>query len=79
MKVLDLVILKLIHEGNGQWGWYQLETRLSRMEVPRSPDLMTVLKSLSSQGLIVQRLTEGSPNDRWEITEKGLKQISNDD
>ena len=70
---LERVILELVSKGKGKWGWYQICTRLSRMEVDRDPDPMTVLKELSSRGLVLRHVKPESPDDRWAITNAGAE------
>ena len=71
----EQTILDLVRRGDGKWGWYQFEIRLSNIDVPRNPDLMTVLKRLADLGLVVRHLNPGSPNDRWELTEMGRSEL----
>lgn len=68
---LELVLLQLIEKGQGQWSWYELANALSRRDVPREPDMMTVLKNLIQQDLVKRYVESGSPRDRWELTLKG--------
>jgi DNA-binding PadR family transcriptional regulator len=72
LTTLELTLLQLINEGAGKYDWYRLETRLSRMNVPRVPDMMSVLQDMTARGLVRRYVTPGSPRDRWEVTEKGL-------
>ena len=76
LSELERVLLRLVDKGGGQWGWHQLASHLSRMDVPRQPDMMTVLKKLAAEGLLVRHVTEGSPNDRWDLTEEGKRAIA---
>jgi PadR family transcriptional regulator PadR len=73
---LERVILQLVERGDGKWGWYKIATRLSSLDVPRDPDLMTVLKTLVVKGLVNRSTTEGSPHDQWELTESGKAAIA---
>lgn len=68
---LELVLLQLIETGQKQWSWYELANALSRREVPREPDMMTVLKNLAERGLVKRYTKKESPQDRWELTIKG--------
>lgn len=70
--LLELTLLRIIHRGNGQANWYQLETGLSRMDVPRVPGMMTVLNEMVARGIVTRRVTPGSPFDKWQLTEDGL-------
>jgi PadR family transcriptional regulator PadR len=71
----EIVLLDLVRKGKGEWGWYQIERRLSNMDVPREPGAMTILKSLKGRGLVVRHVTPGQPNDRWEITDAGRAEL----
>lgn len=68
---LELVILELVAKGQGKWSWYELANALSRRDVPRSPDMMVVLKKLAADGLVKRYIETGSPRDRWELTAEG--------
>ena len=68
---LELVLLQLVERGKGQWSWYELANSLSRRDVPREPDMMTVLKKLAQQGFVKRYVEKESPRDRWELTSKG--------
>ena len=74
---LEFALLELVKKGKGHWGWYQIESRLSRMVVPRTPSAMSVLKELATRGLVLRFTEEGSPNDRWEITPEGRLLLEN--
>lgn len=71
LTAFELTLLQLIRAGAGKYDWYRLETRLSRMDVPRVPDMMSVLKDMIARGLVLRYVTPASPRDRWEVTEKG--------
>jgi PadR family transcriptional regulator PadR len=66
---LELVFLQLIERG--KWSWYELANALFRRDVPREPDMMTVLKNLAQPGLVKRYVEKESPRDRWELTSKG--------
>lgn len=68
---LELVLLRIIAEGKGKLGWYQIGVRLSRMNVPRELDMMSTLKGMIAHDLVVRHVMPGSPHDQWEVTEKG--------
>jgi PadR family transcriptional regulator PadR len=68
---LELVLLQLIERGKGQWSWYELANALSRRDVPREPDMMTVLKNLAERGLVERYVEKESPRDHWKLTSKG--------
>jgi hypothetical protein len=72
LTTLELALLRLIHKEDGKANWYQLETGLSRLDVPRTPDMTTVLNELITRGLVVRRVVTGSPFDKWSLTDKGL-------
>jgi hypothetical protein len=76
---LERTLLKLVDAGKGKWGWYQIEIRLSMLNVERSPDSMTVLKGLAARGWLRRSVTEGSAQDRWEITTEGIALLSDVD
>lgn len=71
LTTLELALLRLIHKRAGEASWYQLETGLSRLDVPRTPDAMTVLNELGARNLVVRSVTPGAAFDRWELTEQG--------
>lgn len=68
---LELVLLELILKGQGQWSWYDLANALSRRDVPREPDMMTVLKKMIERGLVQRYIEKDSPHDRWKLALKG--------
>ncbi|WP_413174420.1 hypothetical protein [Anabaena azotica] len=68
---LELVLLQLVSKGKGGWSWYEIANSLSRLDVPREPDMMTVLKDMKSKGLVERYIQPGSPGDRWELTPAG--------
>ena len=68
---LELVLLQLVEKGKGKWSWYELANALSRRDVTREPDMMTVLKNLCQRGLVKRYVEKESPRDRWELTSKG--------
>lgn len=75
LSELEMVLLRLVQQGGGRWGWYQLASRLSRLDVPREPDMMARLKALVEDGYLVRHTSPGSPNDRWELTEAGREAL----
>jgi PadR family transcriptional regulator PadR len=75
---LELVLLKLVAKGEGKWSWYEIANSLSRLDVPREPDMMVVLKSMQSRDLLARHIQPGSPRDRWELTPTGIKILMED-
>lgn len=71
LTTCERTLLQLIRAGAGTYDWYRLETHLSRIDVPRVPDMMSVLADMVARGLVLRHVTPGSPRDRWEVTEKG--------
>lgn len=69
---LELVLIQLVAKGNGNWSWYEIASHLSRLDVPREPDMMVVLKKLAAEGLLKRYVQTGSPRDRWELTSTGV-------
>jgi len=69
---LESLLIQLVAKGKGNWGWYELANALSRRDVPREPDMMTVLKKLDADGLLKRYVQPGSPRDRWELTAAGM-------
>jgi DNA-binding HxlR family transcriptional regulator len=66
-------ILSLIAKHDGQWGWYNLEIRLS-MAALNDFKLMSHIKSLEEEGLIrVEQAPEKHP--RYWITDAGKAAI----
>ncbi|MDH6059940.1 hypothetical protein NWP17_05730 [Chrysosporum bergii ANA360D] len=72
---LELVLLKLVAKGQGNFSWYELANSLSRLDVPREPDMMTVLKNLVAKGLLKRHIQPGSPRDSWDLTPTGMKMV----
>ncbi|WP_414563809.1 MULTISPECIES: hypothetical protein [unclassified Anabaena] len=68
---LELVLLKLVAKGQGNFSWYELANSLSRLDVPREPDMMVVLKNLVAKGLLTRHIQPGSPRDSWDLTPIG--------
>ncbi|MEA5551039.1 hypothetical protein VB713_08615 [Anabaena cylindrica UHCC 0172] len=46
---------------------------LSRLDLPREPDMMVVLKNLVARGLLERHIQTGSPRDRWNLTPASTK------
>lgn len=65
---LERAVLTLLAQGHGARGWHPLATRLSSLDVPRSPGLMEVLGALSKRGLA--RRYAGD-HGAWAITPVG--------
>ena len=61
---LEFVLLQLVAKGDGKWSWYEIAQALSRLDVPREPDMMQVLKKLAAEGLLNREIQPGSPRDR---------------
>lgn len=72
---LEFVLLELVAKGEGKWSWYEIAQALSRLDVPREPDMMQVLKKLAAEGLLNREIQPGSPRDRWQLTEQGKSTI----
>ncbi|MEG4807745.1 hypothetical protein QUA82_08470 [Microcoleus sp. F8-D3] len=68
---LELVLLALVARGQGKCNWYQLAKQVSYRDVPRSPDMMVVLKKLAADGLVKRYIETDSWRDRWELTAEG--------
>ena len=64
-------LLRLVAKGRGQWGWYELGTRIPMAGVPNPPDIMVTLKALAARGLVQRFNTANPSHDRWELTELG--------
>ena len=73
---MEVEILLLINDHDGQWGWYQLDRALSIRQVTREKNLMAVLKRLEQNGLIQSKQVEGSPQPRYWITTSGKKLLT---
>lgn len=73
---LELILLQLVAKGEGIWSWYEIAQALSRLDVPREPDMMEVLKKLAAEGFLTREVQPGSPRDRWELTQAGKKRLS---
>ncbi|WP_254566911.1 helix-turn-helix transcriptional regulator [Oscillatoria sp. HE19RPO] len=73
---LELILLQLVAKGEGKWSWYEIAQALSRLDVPREPDMMEVLKKLAAEGFLTREVQPGSPRDRWELTQAGKKRLS---
>ena len=71
LSALELILLKLVNEGRGRFGWHTLATRLGAMNAPLRPDMMVTLKRLAAEGLVVRHVVPNSPHDRWELTDQG--------
>lgn len=72
---LEFVLLQLVAKGEGKWSWYEIAQALSRLDVPREPDMMQVLKKLAAEGFLNREVQPGSPRDRWELTLSGQNKI----
>lgn len=62
---LERAVLTPLAKGDGEKGWHGLATRLSTLDVPRSPGLMDVLRALANRGLARRR---GGDEGPWSIT-----------
>ncbi|MEZ4407117.1 MAG: hypothetical protein R3A52_11645 [Polyangiales bacterium] len=65
---LERAVLTLLSQGHGERGWHALATRLSSLDVPRSPDLMEVLGALAKRGLARR---DGDEVGAWTLTPVG--------
>ncbi|HLP88288.1 MAG TPA: hypothetical protein VK184_06815 [Nostocaceae cyanobacterium] len=72
------MLLKLVAKGEGKWSWYEIANSLSRLDVPREPDMMVILKDMQSKGWLQRYIQPGSPRDRWELTPDGNKILMED-
>jgi len=73
MSEIELIILQLVSRGEGKYSWYEIAQGLSRLDVPREPDMLSVLKKLEIEGLLTRRIEPDSPRDSWELTGEGRK------
>lgn len=69
---LELALLKLVAKGQGNFSWYELANSLSRLDVPREPDMMVVLKDMVAKDLLKRHIQPGSPRDSWALTPTGI-------
>jgi PadR family transcriptional regulator PadR len=74
-EAMETLLLGFIEKAQGEASWYNLAMRLSRTPAPRVPDMMMVLRRLVASGLICRFVIEGSPEDRWELTEEGRRNL----
>ncbi len=73
---LEVALLELVRQGQGEYSWYSIASRLTRMNVPRQPDAMAALKQLVEDGLLVRETQQGSARDHWRITEAGIVRLA---
>lgn len=67
---LERTVLELVERGGGSASWHDIATRLSALDVERTPDPLTVLKRLQALGLVV-RVHREQGSDHWAVTARG--------
>ena len=66
----ERALMQLVREGGDQASWYWLGKRVGPRGLPLQPDMMVVLRSLKTRGLLTSRAL-GDGNDRWTLTPLG--------
>jgi hypothetical protein len=75
LTYLEMTLLRIVASRDGMT-WHEIARAHSASDAPRRPDMMVTLKDLASRGFLEREIFEGSPNDRWTITELGRGAIS---
>jgi DNA-binding PadR family transcriptional regulator len=75
MNALQIRLLKLIKANDGQFSWYQLDRAVSTERVEGVGNLMHVLKSLQSDGLISSREGANPAQPTYSITNEGMNAL----
>jgi hypothetical protein len=71
MTDFQIVLLKLIAKGNGQWSWYEIASRLPGSFLDKSVEMIHTLKHLADKGYAIHHTEEGQARDRWELSSMG--------
>lgn len=71
-ELLERAILKLILQGKGGYGWYNIAIRLPPEVIHVANLQMVVIHDLESRGLIRNTPADGHPQGVYEIEAKGI-------
>lgn len=77
LSLLERTVLGIVHQARGRADWHAVATRLSTLDVPRQPDVLTVLGRLQRLGLVV-RVIRGQGADHWAMTARGSALVQAD-
>jgi hypothetical protein len=71
----EYVLLKLVSKNEGI-SWYGLGTYLSDISIEHDTTMMTCLRQLADEDLLIRDGSDTPGIDSWYITEHGLKSVS---
>jgi hypothetical protein len=74
LSKVELLILQLVADHNGEWYWYHLDRALSYRQGLAGP-YRTEIKALACAGLIDVRAHNGLGSVRYWITDAGRSQL----
>ena len=66
-------VLSAIDHGQGTYGWYQIERRLSNQYIEVREHLPTVLEEFTKSGWVSERLDD--EHRRYTLTDAGRRQL----
>ena len=66
-------LLETVAKGKGKekWSWHDIGIRVAYTGRVGEGNMLEILKGLEQKGLVKRHIWTGSPEDRWELTEKG--------
>ena len=79
MTSFDLLVLESLSRSGEALGWYQIERRLSTVQISERPHLPGVLTRLVEKGLVVGMPFAVEPLQRYMITESGRRALEQAD
>lgn len=76
MTDFEIILLRLVAKGKGQWSWYEIGNRLPGPYLNQASEMMDILKQLADLGYINHHTEVGEARDRWELSDKGIKLLN---
>jgi hypothetical protein len=71
MSPFEKAVLVVLANATKPFGWYNIEVRLSNMNLPERPHLPPVLARLRELGLVTETHCEEEPTLRYALTSAG--------
>lgn len=71
MTEFERAVLTILASASEPLGWYQLERRLSNLELAERPNLPEVLSGLRQRGLVDETAAASEPKVRYSVTAVG--------
>jgi DNA-binding PadR family transcriptional regulator len=64
-------LIKIIGENDGMFSWYQIDRQLSIEGIVPTSNLIKILHSLESDGLIISKVDTNPSQPLYSLTDKG--------